>query len=131
MTKSWQRILTTVILLLLLATAYNGIVEGLNATHFASTTGQRIATLTQLGYGVLALAAMVAMGLKHAMTTAVLVLWGGAIVVTALLAPVVYGGTSIGVAIGAGLASTIVVGLVILGWQRSRRSPTEAASPAA
>jgi hypothetical protein len=131
MTRVWQKASTAAILLLLLATAYNGTVEGLNATRYASSIGQRIASVTQLAYGALAIAAILGIALRHPMTITVLVAWGGAVVSTAALAPVVYAGASASVGLGAGLAAAVVAAGAIEAWRRGRRPPSGLVPPAA
>ena len=119
MTANWQRATQAVVVLLLLATAYNGIFEGLNAARHASTLGQRVATVTQLAYGVLAIAAIVAVAIRHRITLALLVGWAAALVATAALAPIVYGGASVVVAAVAVILVALVTGSVIVAWRRA------------
>ena len=119
MTKNWQRASQAVVLVLLVATAYNGIFEGLNAARHASTLGQRVATVTQLAYGVLAIPAIVAVAMRHRITIFILVGWAAALVATAALAPIVYGGASVGVAAVAVILVALVTGGVIVAWRRA------------
>ena len=121
MTGTWRIVALGALVLLLLATAYNGIIEGFNALHAVATVGHRIATATQLAYGVLAVAALSALTLKHPMTFRLLLAWSAMVVTTAALAPVVYGGTSVVVGTIAGLGVAAIVGTAIMAWRRSTR----------
>jgi hypothetical protein len=129
MTKRWQLAASALIALVLLATAYNGVVEGLNATHAASTPGQRVATVTQLVYGVFAALALVGVAMRHPATTVVLVGWAIAVVATAGLAPVVYGGTSVTIGVATSVAAAVIAGGVIASWRRIAGSREHSVPP--
>lgn len=100
----------------LLLTAYNGLVEGVNATHFADTAGMRAATVTQLLYGVLGAGALLAMVFRFQWVFRLLLGWGVAVVATALLAPIVYAGRSTSVALAVGAGALVVASLVLWAW---------------
>ncbi|MGH2375344.1 MAG: hypothetical protein ACRDIC_17965 [bacterium] len=102
----------------LLLTGYNGLVEGVNATHYADTLGMKLATATQLGYGITALAALAAWALRPRAVLRILVVWGHAVVATGLLAPVVYAGHSVPYGIAIGSVTALVVTLVLFAWPR-------------
>lgn len=103
---------------LLLLTTYAGLVEGPDAMRSAATQGQRVAALTQMLYGVFAVAALIAMPLRPRFVLPILVLWGAALTVTGGLAPVVYGETGILVGVMAGVSVALVVVLVVWGWRK-------------
>ncbi len=44
----WRALALGLLVILLLASAYNGLVEGLNAIHYADTPGMQVATVTRL-----------------------------------------------------------------------------------
>jgi hypothetical protein len=128
--RLWSGIRLTLIVALLLFTAYNGLYEGFNATRYGASVGQRVATGTQLAYGAFAVAALAAMVARRRWAGSLLVLWGIAVVATGALAPVVWGDTPVRVGVLAGLATAGVVGLVLWGWRahvRRRNSATERA----
>jgi len=100
-------------------TAYNGVVEGINATHYADTFGMKVATATQLAYGAFAVLALVAMAFRRRLVPRLLIPWGAAVVATGALAPVVYAGTSMAVGLLVGAITAIVVGLAIWAWPRT------------
>jgi hypothetical protein len=100
----------------LLLTAYNGLVEGVNATHFADTVGMRVATVTQLLYGVFGAAALLAIVFRPRWVFRLLLGWGVAVVATGLLAPIVYAGQSTSVALGVGVGTLAAVSVVLWAW---------------
>jgi hypothetical protein len=85
-----------VVIVALRLTAYNGLVEGINATRFPDTPGMKVATATQLLYGVAAVAALLSMRLRPRLVLPILVAWGLAVTATGVLAPVVYAGQPLG-----------------------------------
>jgi hypothetical protein len=131
MSKVWSALRLAAICGLLLLTAYIGVVEGLNTAPSAATTGQYLATATQLLYGVLSIASLVAMGLKHRSAGVLLALWGLAVTATAGLASVAWGGSSILVGLVASGATAAIAGLVFWGWRahRTERSRSAARPP--
>ena len=118
MSKRWRIVRLVVILVLLAATAYNGLVEGIQGTHFASTTGMRVAVATQLAFGVLGLAALITVFLRPRWVFPLLVPWALAATATAALAPVVYAAASPGIGAATGAAAALVTGLAVWAWRR-------------
>ena len=119
------------LILLLLALAYNGLYEGSLAARHAATPGMRVAAATQLLYGVFGLAALLAMGLRPAWVTPLLCGTGAASCLTAGLAPVVYGGATVSVGIVSALITAVLFVLAIWCWRNLLRSPTGSRQPAA
>ena len=107
-------------LLVLGASAWLGISEGLIATRTAVTTGQQFASATQLGYGLFGLLSAVALVGQWRSTRLLLALWGAALVVTAALAPVVWGEPD---SLAAGLSGVLAMGVVglVIWWVRAPR----------
>lgn len=81
----------------------------------------RVATATQLLYGIGAVAVVGALRFWRRFVFHLLVIWGGAVVATGLLAPVVYTGRPIAVGLAVGAATTLVVGVVL--WARPNPPP--------
>ncbi|HEV8357204.1 MAG TPA: hypothetical protein VGQ17_10610, partial [Gemmatimonadales bacterium] len=106
----------TVVGIALLLTGYNGLIEGINATHVADTPGMKVATATQLLYGFAAVAAIAAIFVRRRLVFPILVGWGIALVLTGALAPVVYGGSSLGVGLAGGAVTAVLVALVLRAW---------------
>lgn len=105
-----------VVAMALLLSGYNGIIEGIQATHVADTPGMKVATATQLLYGFAGIAAIAAIFLRRRLVLPILVAWGIAVVATGALAPVVYGGSSLGVGLAGGAVTAVVVAFVLWAW---------------
>ena len=114
-----------ILVIFLLAGAYNGLVEGINATHHADTPGMRVATVTQLLYGVAAVVALLALATKRAWSRWAVLGCFLAASVTGGLAPVVYGGEPVRTGLLSGAVSALLLGLVYWAWRRSSRLPVE------
>lgn len=125
-----MRILRVACLVFLLAVllffAYNGLVEGSNAIRTMRTPGEKLATATQLAYGVLAVLALASVWLRPAGTTRLLVAWAVPLVVTGTLAPMVYGDRGLGIGLLGGLVALLLSGLTIWCWSsRPKATPPE------
>ena len=110
-----------VLLLLLGFTAYNGIIEGVAATHYATTRGMQVATAGQLLYGFTAAATLLALAFQRRLVAPLLVLWGIGGTLVAALAPVVYGGQPWGIGVLSGAAAAFLFWLIHSLWQRSTK----------
>jgi hypothetical protein len=120
--------------LLLLATVYGGIVDGLDAFRSSSAVKplERVAAASQLAYGVLAAATLIASAIARRWLLPLLLAWGAALTATGGLAPVVWGEQGALVGLLGGLCTAGIVALAF--WaarahNRSvsgrRRGPTE------
>jgi len=114
-----------IVIVALLLTGYNGVVEGINATRFADTPGMKVATATQLLYGLGAVAALAAMGFRRRLVFPILVVWGLAVTATGALAPVVYAGRSFGLGAAVGATTALVVVLLLWAWPGRRPAPAD------
>jgi hypothetical protein len=115
-------------LALLLALSVLGVWSAVGSLDSMSTTGQRVATVTQLGYaltGVVAAGALLA-GVQWA--TAVLWLWAVFVIVTGGLAPMVWGGAGPSAGLAAAATSAAIAGLVA--WLATRRRAAPSADAA-
>jgi hypothetical protein len=122
MAKPWHKLQVVIVVGVTLLTAYNGIVEGINATHSAGTIGMKIATVTQLLYGGFGAAALIAMVLRRRWVSRLLAGWGFTLVATATLAPIVYADSSIGVGVALGGLVAAVAVFVLWVWRQLQRS---------
>ena len=122
MTRIWRRASAILAILVLVVTAYAGITDGLNSLRRAATNGQQVAAATQLAYGFLGIAALVAIALGFRATTYILIAWGLAATFTAAIAPTVWGGAPMQAGIASGLGAGLVAAVVILGGRRLEAS---------
>ena len=110
----------------LAATAWLGLTEGWVAIRSGVTTGQHVATGTQLAYGLLGLLALAGVLMRRRWAWVPLVLWALMVTATAALAPVVWGQSGWQAALAAGAAAAAVASLVIWGGRRHVSSPRPA-----
>jgi len=119
MTRLWERIGLGLLVLLLLACGYNGLVEGSHELRNNDPPWMRVATATQLLYGGAAVLALIALAFRRSWVFPLLVVWAVATTATATLAPVVYGDAPWTAGAAAGAATAVLVGLVLWGWRRA------------
>lgn len=93
-----------------------GLLNGPTEWTVVESAGQRVATITEIAYGLFGLLAAAGLFIRHRWTVRLLLVWAVAVVVTAGMAPVVWGGAGLtaGLAAGAGTAA-IAAGIVWLG----------------
>ena len=123
--RIWRLVGLVLLVALLLACVYNGLVEGWNELQNDDTPPMRVATATQLLYGLAAAGALIALAIpaRRRWVSPLLVVWGAASIVTATLAPVVYGGASWTSGAAAGLLTVLIVLLVLWGWRALGLAP--------
>jgi hypothetical protein len=109
-------LLTGLVVLLLLATAYLGLTGGFALVREARTFAQQLATGTELLYGVTALLALVAMASRHKSALLLLIVWAAALTATSTLAPVVWGNASPAVGAASGVGVAVVLALILWPW---------------
>lgn len=90
-----------------------GLRNGIAEWSDALTSEQRVATGTELAYGVLGLLAGVGLLLRRPWTRAVLMAWAVAITATSGLAPMVWGGAGLGAGLAAGGGTALIAGGVV------------------
>lgn len=105
-------------LLLLLAGAYLGLVNGPGEWPGATSARQRFAAGVEIGYGVMALVSVILLWMGHPRTMVAVWLWAVLITITGGIAPVFWGGASLKIGLLSALASGIVAVLVV--WVASR-----------
>ena len=120
--SAWRGLGLAVLVLLLAASAYNGLVEGINELHNNDTPWMRVATVTQLLYGAAAVAALLALVFRLRGVYPLLVIWALATTATATLAPVVYGNSPWIAGAAAGAVTVVIVGLVLWLWRLAART---------
>jgi len=119
--RTLSLLLTALLVLLLLAAGYFGIVEGLGLVRQARAPAQILATATELGYGVAAVGALVSLASRHRSARYFLIVWAVLVSVTAALAPPVWGGSTVAVGAESGVGSGLLIGLLLWGWSRALR----------
>jgi len=102
--------------------ASTGIEGGLDAWRSAETAAQRVASATEILYGVLSVAVLLAMAFRRHWVTPLLVAWGGALTVTGAMAAVVWGEASWGAAAAGAVGVLGVVALVVWAWRAHLRA---------
>jgi len=122
-------LLTGVLVLLLLAAAYLGLTGGFGLLREAHTGVQRLATGTELIYGLTALLVLVALASRHQWTLHLLVLWAAAVAATSALAPVVWGGASWTVGAETGGAVGVLLAVVVWSWHYVGRRVSRGGKP--
>jgi len=110
-----------VLIVLLLFTAYNGILEGIPALRFAATKGMLVATWGQLLYGFSAAATLLALVFQRRVVAPLLIVWGIGGTLVSALAPVVYGGRPWGIGVLSGAAAGFLFWLIHSLWRKATR----------
>jgi hypothetical protein len=121
--QGFKRAGLVVLLVLLLFTAYNGIIEGIAATHYATTRGMQAATVGQIIYGFAAAATLLALVFQRRFVAPLLVVWGIGGTLVSALAPVVYGGRPWGIGVLSGAAAAFLFWLILKLWRVATRQP--------
>ena len=93
MRKLWRPLRVGFVVALLLVSAYGGLVDGWSSLAGAVSIGQRITAATQLMYGILSVACLIALVAARRLVRTLLVLWGIELTLTAALASVFWGGS--------------------------------------
>jgi len=107
---------------LLLLTAYTGIVDGLDTLRSAANPLERAAAAGQLAYGGLAVATLLASAIARRWVLPLLLAWGAALTIIGGLAPVVWGEQGPAVGIFAGICTAGIVALVLWACRSHNRS---------
>jgi hypothetical protein len=110
-----------VVAALLLLTAYTGIFDGLETSRSAVTPLERVAAASQLAYGGMAVATLVASLIVRRWVLPLVLLWGAALTLTGGLAPVVWGKQGALVGVLGGLCTAGIVALAIWACRRHNR----------
>jgi hypothetical protein len=118
-TVSW--LLTALLALLLLASAYLGLRDGFGLLREARSAAQWVATGTELLYGLAALPALAILPSGRPWALRLLIVWAAAVTATSTLAPVVWGKTAWTVGATSGCAVGALLAILLWGWHHSRR----------
>lgn len=115
-------------LALLLAVSVLGVSSAVDSLDSMSTTGQRVATVTQVGYALTGFVAAGALLAGLPWVRAVLWLWAVLLTVTGGLAPMVWGGA--GPSAGLAAAATCAAVAALVAWLATRRRAARSAEAA-
>lgn len=99
---------------------YLGSIEGFNGAHSSRSLAESVTAIAQLGYGTLALCALIAVHKRHRFARPFIEFWGTIFVATAMLQPVVAGKPLVRGGLLSGLVATLVVALIIWLWGAER-----------
>lgn len=95
-----------------------GFTEGVAAARTAVTLGQQVAAATQCAYGVLGVLAIAALLARRRVAGALFVAWSLAVIVTATVAPVVWGQADVSTGLYSGVIAVVITALVTWGARR-------------
>ncbi len=100
-------------LVLLAATAWLGLRNGLHQFSQATTVGQELETVSELAYGVLGALACGALLTARRWAVIVVLGWGAAVTAACALAAASWGGAGWGAALAAGMSGAVVALFVV------------------
>jgi hypothetical protein len=101
--------------------AYAGLGDGMRAWSESRTAAQRVASGTQLLYGSLSVALLLAMAFRTSWVEPLLWAWGTALTLTGTLATVVWGEQGWAAAAAAFASIAAIAALVVWAWRAHRR----------
>jgi hypothetical protein len=111
---AWRAVRLILVALVFAASAWLGLTEGVATLRGTPTTGQRIASITQILYGLAGGLCLIALRVRPAWSMLVLGLWVVMLTATGGLAPVVWGGATWLTGLLSGVATLLIAALV--GW---------------
>jgi hypothetical protein len=119
-TLRWAELRLAALTSILVLASYSGTVEGFNGAHSSRNLAESITAAAQLGYGTLALCALIAVHRRHRFARPFIEFWGAIFVATAILQPVVWGESQIRTGLLSGFVASLIVGLIIWLWGADR-----------
>lgn len=111
-----SKLLDVLLVLLLLASAFFGLKDGIPLVRAAHTVGQWTATVAEILYGVTAVLVLVVWASRFAWLWRLLLVWALGLAVTSALAPVVWAHASLATGAASGAGAAIVLALLLWGW---------------
>lgn len=122
-TLRWADLKLAALTSILVLAAYIGFINGFNSAHWARNLAERVAATAQLGYGIVAFCALMAILKKHRFARPLIEFWGAIFVATSIMSPVVLGNTTLPRALLSGVAGSLLVALVIWLWAGTQAIP--------
>lgn len=121
-TLRWADLRLAALTSILVLAWFLGSIDGFNGAHSSRNLAETVTAVAQLGYGTLALCALIAVHRRHRYARPFIEFWGTIFVATALLQPVVAGKSLIRTGLLSGLVATLIVALIIWLWGAERLS---------
>lgn len=121
-TVRWADLRLAAVTSILVLAWYLGSIEGFNGAHSSRNLAETVTATAQLGYGTLALCALIAVHRRHRYARPFIKFWGAIFVVTAILQPVVWGKSPIRTGLLSGFVASLIVALIIWLWGADRPS---------
>ena len=121
-TLRWADLRLAALTSILVLAWYLGSIDGFNGAHSSRNLAESMTAAAQLGYGTLALCALVAVHRRHRFARPFIEFWGAIFVATAILQPVVWDKSLIRTGLLSGLVASLIVGLIIWLWGADRPS---------
>jgi hypothetical protein len=112
----WADLRLAAVTSILVLAWYLGSVEGFNGAHSSRNLAESATAAAQLGYGTLALCALVAVHRRHRYARPFIEFWGAIFVATAILQPVVWGKSPIRTGLLSGFVASLIVALIMWLW---------------
>lgn len=116
----WTDLRLAALTSILILAWYLGIIDGYNGVHSSRNLAESVTAIAQLGYGTLALCALIAVHKRHRSARPFIEFWGAIFVATALLQPVVWGKSLMPVGLLSGFTASLVFGLIMWLWSADR-----------
>ncbi len=121
-TLRWADLRLAALTSILVLAWYVGSVEGFNGVHSSRNLAESVTSVAQLGYGTLALCALIAVHRRHRFARSLIEFWGAIFVATAILQPVVWGKSLMRTGLLGGFVASLIVALIIWLWGADRPS---------
>ena len=116
----WADLRLAAITSILVLAWYLGSIDGYNGAHSSRNLAESVTAFAQLGYGTLAMCALIAVHRRHRYARPFIEYWGTIFVATAMLQPVVAGKSLIRGGLFSGFVATLIVALIIWLWSAER-----------
>jgi hypothetical protein len=119
-TLRWADLRLAALTSILVLAWFLGSIDGFNGAHSSRNLAESVTAVAQLGYGTLALCALLAVHRRHRFARPFIEFWGTIFVATALLQPVVAGESLIRTGLLSGLVASLIVAFIIWLWGAER-----------
>ncbi|MFN2603154.1 MAG: hypothetical protein ABR582_10410 [Gemmatimonadaceae bacterium] len=128
-TLRWADLRLAALTSILVLAAYNGVVEGFNASHWARNLAESVTAAAQWGHGTLAFFALLAILKKHRFGRPLIEFWGAIFVATSIMSPVVLDNATFKRGLVNGFAASLIVALIIWLWAGNQTTTVTQTTP--